>query len=297
MEEEGIRVNLTAKNEHVPEVERQNRVIKERARAIFQTLPYQHVPRKIRISLIQYVTFWLNNIPKAGQQYSPRDLVFGEQKIDYNLICQLPFGAYVQVHDDLDITNTMQSRTTGAINLGVTGSIQGTHKFFSLNTGEIIVRRKWTELPVPNEVINRLEELTVEEVESGSKNEMCELNEAEDDDEEEEQQQGEEIREDTQTEYTGVENENEYNEGGDANGIVHDEPIRNVNTGGTIEVEEEIVENDHEANEGNNNGEDNNGRYNLQSNGTRDYLHRFIFVSVKAGLTKWGDKARKAVLG
>ena len=197
------------------------------------------------------------------------------------------------MHDDLDITNTMQSRTTGAINLGVTGSIQGTHKFFSLNTGEIIVRRKWTELPVPNEVINRLEELTVEEVESGSKNEMCELNEAEDDDEEEEQQQGEEIREDTQTEYTGVENENKYNEGGDANGIVHDEPIRNVNIGGTIEVEEEIVENDHEANEGNNNGEDNNGRCNLRSNITCDYSHRFTFVSVKAGLTKWGDKARK----
>jgi hypothetical protein len=69
----------------------------------------------------------------------------------------------------------MQSRTTGAINLGVTGSIQGTHKFFSLSTGEIIVRRKWTELPIPNEVINCLEELTIKEVESGSKNEMYEL--------------------------------------------------------------------------------------------------------------------------
>jgi uncharacterized protein (DUF2164 family) len=34
MEEDGINVNTTAKEEHVPEVERQNRVIKERARAI-----------------------------------------------------------------------------------------------------------------------------------------------------------------------------------------------------------------------------------------------------------------------
>jgi hypothetical protein len=190
----------------------------------------------------------------------------------------------------------MQSRTTGAINLGVTGSIQGTHKFFNLNTGEIIVRRKWTELPLPNEVINRLEELTVEEVDSGSKNEMYEFNEAEDDDEEEEQQQGEEIREDAQTEHTEVENENKDKEGRDANGIVHDEHIRNVNKGGTVEEEEEIVENDHEANEGNNNDEDNNGRYNLRSNRTRDCLHRFTFISVKAGLTKRGDKARKAVL-
>jgi hypothetical protein len=33
-------------------VERQNRVIKERARATIQTLPYRHMQRKIRICLI-----------------------------------------------------------------------------------------------------------------------------------------------------------------------------------------------------------------------------------------------------
>jgi hypothetical protein len=92
-----------------------------------------------------------------------------------------------------------------------------------------------------------------------------------------------------------VENENKDKEGRDANGIVHDEHIRNVNKGGTVEEEEEIVENDHKANEGNNNGKDNNGRYNLRLNRTRDYSHRFTFVSVKAGLIKWEDKARKAV--
>jgi len=129
-------------------------VIKERARAIIQTLPSRLIPKKVRIGLIQYVIFWLNNIPKAGQQHSPRDLIFGEQKMDYNLMCHLPFGAYVQVHDDLDITNTMQARATGAINLRVIGNIQGTHRFYSLRTGEIIVRRNWTELPIPNEVIN-----------------------------------------------------------------------------------------------------------------------------------------------
>jgi hypothetical protein len=45
MEECGIRVNVTAKQEHVPEVERQNRVIKEQARAesfkLYYTVTYQ----------------------------------------------------------------------------------------------------------------------------------------------------------------------------------------------------------------------------------------------------------------
>jgi hypothetical protein len=43
----GTRMNVTVKNKHVPEVERQNRVIKERARAVIQNLPYEGLTRKI----------------------------------------------------------------------------------------------------------------------------------------------------------------------------------------------------------------------------------------------------------
>lgn len=66
MEAHGIKINVTAKEEHVPEVKRQNRVIKEQARAIVQTLPYKSIPKRMRIALIHYVVFWLNNITKAG---------------------------------------------------------------------------------------------------------------------------------------------------------------------------------------------------------------------------------------
>ena len=62
----GTRVNITAKDEHVPEVERQNQLIRERARAIVQTLPYRNMPKKIRIGLIYYVVYWPNNISKDG---------------------------------------------------------------------------------------------------------------------------------------------------------------------------------------------------------------------------------------
>jgi hypothetical protein len=52
-------------------VEHQNRLIKERARGMIQTLPYgaTAIPRKIRVALIQYVVFWLNLIPKDEQVY------------------------------------------------------------------------------------------------------------------------------------------------------------------------------------------------------------------------------------
>jgi hypothetical protein len=107
-----------------------------------------------------------SSIPKSNQVYSSKDLIFGQQKLDYKSICQIPFGAYAQVHDDPDITNTMESQTTLAISLGTTGNIQGTHKFLSLKIGDVIVRQKWTELPMPSDVIEQLNDLTLDKADS-----------------------------------------------------------------------------------------------------------------------------------
>lgn len=65
-EDLGITVNTVAKDEHIPEVERQNRVIKERVWAIIQTLPYQRIPKKMWIAMIHYVVYWLNYILKVS---------------------------------------------------------------------------------------------------------------------------------------------------------------------------------------------------------------------------------------
>jgi hypothetical protein len=67
---------------------------------------------------------------------SPRTLIMGEQVLDYNTLCKLPFGAYMQVHDDAKTTNTMEPRTTGGINLGPS-NMQGGHKFFNLGRGKL----------------------------------------------------------------------------------------------------------------------------------------------------------------
>jgi hypothetical protein len=56
----------------------------------------------------------------------------------------------------------MLTRTTRALYLGPTGNVQGTHKFLSLKTGEVIMRRKWTELPVQQDVIDRLKDISGE---------------------------------------------------------------------------------------------------------------------------------------
>jgi hypothetical protein len=77
IEEVGVNDHVIFKIEHVPEVEGQNHMIKECARVIMQTLPYKRIPKKGRLALIQYVVFWLNNIPREDQLQSPRDMIMG----------------------------------------------------------------------------------------------------------------------------------------------------------------------------------------------------------------------------
>ncbi len=99
------------------------------------------------------MVYWVTFIPKEGQDLLAREMIMGGQKIDYQKMCRLPFGLYEQVHNENKVRNTMEARTSGAINLGPKGNSQGGHRFLNLITGEVIVRRSWIELPIPTEVI------------------------------------------------------------------------------------------------------------------------------------------------
>jgi hypothetical protein len=50
----------------------------------------------------------------------------------------------------------MGPRTTGALALYPMGNAQGGYYFFSLSTGHVLKRDRWTELPMPNEVIQQV---------------------------------------------------------------------------------------------------------------------------------------------
>ena len=87
---------------------------------------------------------------------SPRTIVTG-QLLDYHKHCRYEFGEYVQTHEDHD--NSLLSRTVGAIALRPTGNQQGGYFFMSLHTGRIINRLHTTKLPMPAEVIIRVDQL------------------------------------------------------------------------------------------------------------------------------------------
>ena len=71
-------LNTTAASEHVGEIERRIRVIKERCRGIICTLPYAQIPRIMLIYLLHHVVMWLNNFPAANgisDRFSPREIL------------------------------------------------------------------------------------------------------------------------------------------------------------------------------------------------------------------------------
>jgi hypothetical protein len=71
---------------------------------------------------------------------------------------KIEFGAYAQVFEVNDPSNTNKARTTGAIALNPTGNVQGDHYFMSLTTGKRLSRAQWTELPMPDAVIAAVEQ-------------------------------------------------------------------------------------------------------------------------------------------
>jgi len=156
LKEKGIHLNLAAEGEHVPEGERYIRTIKERTRAIWNTVPFTRFPSRMVIEMVTSSVFWLNMFPVndgISMTMSPRTIITG-LRADYNKHCRIKFGAYVQTHEEHD--NSMITRTTGAIALRPTGNAQGGYYFYSLSTGRRIFRMRWTELPMPQEVIDRV---------------------------------------------------------------------------------------------------------------------------------------------
>ena len=57
----------------------------------------------------------------------------------------------------------MATRIIGAIALRLTGNTQGGYFFFSLVTGRVLNRGRWTSLPMPNEVIDRVHRMACQE--------------------------------------------------------------------------------------------------------------------------------------
>ncbi len=157
----GPLVNLTSRNEHVPEIERRIRVVKERSRSARHSMPFQRIPKLLTIHIVLNAVKLLNFFPTKGgisDTLSPKTIMSGET-LDYKKHLSLQIGQYCQVHEEDTPRNSQRPRTKGAISLGPSGNIQGGYKFMALDTGKKITRRSWDVIPMPDTVIARVNAL------------------------------------------------------------------------------------------------------------------------------------------
>jgi hypothetical protein len=102
----GIVLNEAARDEHVGDIERFIRTIKERIRAIYNTLPFNSVPPPLVIEMAKSCVFWLNAFLNpcgiSDTLLSPCMIITG-QKMDYNHHCKYQqFGQYMRTHEQHD---------------------------------------------------------------------------------------------------------------------------------------------------------------------------------------------------
>ena len=104
----------------------------------------------------------LNMFPSKNRISSdliPADIILGYPNLDYNKL-RIKFGAYVQVY--IGITNNKKQRTIGAIVLRP-GNVRGGYYFMSLATGKQLHDFIWTELPINDQVISRINDLDIKD--------------------------------------------------------------------------------------------------------------------------------------
>lgn len=161
-----INLNVVGAGEHVGDIERSIRTIKEGIRCHIHRLPYRRYPRiMVRGAVIKTVQE-ANDLPVedgVADNISPGTLIVGTQRPNYNNIIQLNFGDYVQVHEGKTITNTNEGKTVGTIALYPSGNGQNGWHFMSLSTGRKLHKYQWDVLPMPQDAIYRVEEIAAEQ--------------------------------------------------------------------------------------------------------------------------------------
>ena len=95
-------VNVTASNEHTPDIERRIRVVKGKTRWQQHTLPFNHIPKIMTICCVLNFCKFLKSFPSKGgisYVYSSRAILTGQQLYYDNYLC-LQFWEYCQVHEE-----------------------------------------------------------------------------------------------------------------------------------------------------------------------------------------------------
>ena len=167
-EEAGYQVNTSGPKQHVPEVERKIGTLNGRIRSIHHSLAWQLTYTLLRYQ-VSYARLVLNMVPCTTRVDSTTAYEqFYGRKVNFKRHFRLGFGDYAEVHNNQPTTsNTRQPRALSCIALLPLMNQQGTYLFFSLKTRRVLKGDKWTSLPTPQWVADRMNALARSQTKPG----------------------------------------------------------------------------------------------------------------------------------
>ena len=130
----GPMLNIASRNEHVPDIKRRIRMIKELCRAIQHGLLCMRIPKILMINIVLNVVNMLNYFPTKGgisNTLIPK-IIMSDETLDYQKHLCIQIGQYFQVHKEYSPRNIKATSNRGAIFLGPSGNLQGGFKFLAL---------------------------------------------------------------------------------------------------------------------------------------------------------------------
>lgn len=150
------KIRQANKGDHVPQVERCIRTVKERVRIIGLALDFD-IGDLVLKYLISHAVNCINIVPKKGKHVSPYELLHG-RRIDFKLFTRARFGQYYLIPLSKVRTNPMEERACGAICLGsaIDCATPGTFHFYTIQTGKLVRRTQCYFQRLNPEVIEKL---------------------------------------------------------------------------------------------------------------------------------------------
>jgi hypothetical protein len=139
-------------------IERSNRTVKEKCRTMTHVLPYKKVPKLMILSLVTLAIKWINTFPLTcgiSKTMSPAMIAQGLLKPNLKYKRKV-YRSYALVY--IGTKNDQSARSVLAIALNPSNK-HGGHYFIPLYSSKQLHSCEWKELPIDDDVVNRVEEL------------------------------------------------------------------------------------------------------------------------------------------
>ena len=132
--------NLANPQEHVPEAEHNNHILKEHIHTTYHGIPYKMLPQTIVCYMVMETTAKLNYFPAKGgcsNYFSPREILC-HVKLDYKNHCSMPLLSYVLTHNEPTLTNSVCMHALDCFSLCAIQIKQGGYECYHIPTHQVI---------------------------------------------------------------------------------------------------------------------------------------------------------------